>query len=198
MKASYELQKQGFKSLLGLFSRDPEEAGRRYETVRRGLIRYFRVKGCNEPELLADETIDRIAKKASIYDAAKSPNPTTFIYGFAVRVLFEYRRSDRIREVPLTSDQLDRYHPVLPPEPAWKEREYDCLDRCLSRLQKRDRDLVLEYYSLEKIAKIKLRKQMAARLACRIQTLHTRMFFIRNDLKDCIFRCMEKKHVRNR
>ena len=68
----------------------------------------------------------------------------------------------------------------------------------VGQVKSEDRDVVLEYYSLEKIAKIKLRKQMAARLGCRIQTLHTRMFFIRNDLKDCIFRCMEKKHVRNR
>ena len=65
MKYSYDLGQKQFDALLAIFSQDREEAGQKYEHIRHGLIRYFDVKGCNDPQGLADETINRGAVKLS-------------------------------------------------------------------------------------------------------------------------------------
>src|SRR5262245_20430567 len=55
--------KEEFDCLLAYLSPDREEAGKEYETLRRKLIKLFQYRGCHSPEELADETINRIAKK---------------------------------------------------------------------------------------------------------------------------------------
>ena len=50
------VEKNQLQALLGRLHGDREEAGARYEELRRRLIRYFRWERAGEPEDLADET----------------------------------------------------------------------------------------------------------------------------------------------
>ena len=63
MKKHSEITQKDFEGLLDWLAPDREEAGKKYEEIRDGLIRFFRFKGCNDPEFLADETINRVASK---------------------------------------------------------------------------------------------------------------------------------------
>src|SRR5688500_15425859 len=95
MKDPNALSQGDLDALLLLFSEDREEAGRAYENLRKGLARYFEAKGCDDPFDLADETLTRVATKASTFDGSKNARPSAFIYGFAAKVYLENTRDPR-------------------------------------------------------------------------------------------------------
>ena len=60
MRKNWSLTQESFDRLLAWLGPGPEEAGRRYEEIRRSLIKIFTCRGCHEPEDMADETINRV------------------------------------------------------------------------------------------------------------------------------------------
>src|SRR5215475_9814476 len=58
-----DLTPQAFAKLLAKLSVDPENAGVQYEELRRRLIKFFEWRGSFFPEELADETLNRTARK---------------------------------------------------------------------------------------------------------------------------------------
>src|SRR5215813_8995101 len=58
-----ELTPKAFTKLLAKLSADPEVAGVEYEELRRRLITFFGWRGSFFPEDLADETLNRTARK---------------------------------------------------------------------------------------------------------------------------------------
>lgn len=86
VKRQYEIDKAGFEALLSLLSDDREEAGRLYERLRLGLIRFFQARGCSDCTGLADETLNRVAVKIGDFDPKLNNKPTSFIFGFAAKV----------------------------------------------------------------------------------------------------------------
>ena len=58
-----ELTAQAFIRLLKRLGEDEEEAGKKYEELRRTLIRSFEWRGAPFPEEHADETFNRLARK---------------------------------------------------------------------------------------------------------------------------------------
>jgi len=49
VKRQYEIDQAGFDALLSLLSDDREEAGRLYERLRLGLIRFFKLAAASIP-----------------------------------------------------------------------------------------------------------------------------------------------------
>ena len=143
--------------------------------------------------MLADETINRVAKKATMFDRRKGRQPTSYIFGFAARVLLEYRRTARNRETGLPTDDLPAAETREDANIEILERRLDCLATCLERLSRRERDLLLEYYALDGKAKIAARNRIARRLGCGRSSLHSRIFRIRAKVKVCISGCLKKK-----
>ena len=188
MKNSYVLEKEDFDILLSLLSPDREEAGMRYERIRAGLIRFFRFRGCDEPESLADETINRVASKASDFDRSRNVQLSTYFYGFASKILLEYRRELKII-VPIESDGPTR-EIAASGGPGEADPGPHCLGKCLSELGQSDRELILKYYSRERHEKIELRKRLAAELRCSQEVLHTRVFRLRGSLRTCVKKCL--------
>ena len=185
MKNSYELGQDQFDALLGLFSADRDEAGERYEHVRRGLVRYFQFKGCQDPDSLADETINRVASKIDRFDPAKSVDPAAYFYGFAVNVFLEYRRASR-KELSLTDFQ---YGVAEIDADSDIEIRIACLEKCLGKLPTDEKELAVNYYPCAGREKIELRKEIFERLNCSAAALHTRVFRIRAGLRQCIDAC---------
>ncbi|HXG93203.1 MAG TPA: hypothetical protein VNN73_12685 [Blastocatellia bacterium] len=109
-------------------------------------------------------------------------DPIPYFYGVARNVLREYVKKRPIEPLPL-------------PDPP-REEDYQCLERCLEQLTPKNRELVLEYYGLEKKAKIGHRKQLAERLGIRLNALRIRMHRIRENLQRCMEKCLELTKTR--
>ena len=62
-KSKVDLTEDTLDRLLHWLDRDRDRAGQRYEQIRSGLIKVFLCRGSVDPEELADETINRVAKK---------------------------------------------------------------------------------------------------------------------------------------
>lgn len=176
-----------FDELLGWLHADRDQAGRKYEDIRRRLIRIFVHRGCVTAEDLADETITRVAKKVREVRANYNPgdDPALYFYGVARNVYREYlkRRPEPPPPPPTTSPyDVDDETP-----------EYDCLDRCLKHLTQQNRELILEYYqSEEEGAKIESRKKLASRFGLALNALRIRTHRIRVDLKQCVLDCLKE------
>src|SRR5215211_9543619 len=70
-----------------IFGDDPQSAGERFEFLRTKLVFYFEYRRCDDPEELAQETLDRLRQKK---DEVK--DPTRYCFGVARNVLHEYWR----------------------------------------------------------------------------------------------------------
>lgn len=182
MKKNWSLTQESFDRLLAWLGPGPEEAGRKYEEIRRSLIKIFTCRGCHEPEDLADEAINRVAVKLPQIEADYTGERALYFYGVANNVHLEYLRR---RPAP----------PAPPPAPVPSEedeREYECLLDCVGGLSSDNRELVLQYYREEKRAKIDNRKLLAERLGIALNALRIRAHRIRLNLQKCVEECLAR------
>jgi RNA polymerase sigma factor (sigma-70 family) len=184
-----DIPPDGFDEILDWLDPDRERAAQIYEELRQRLIKIFGWNGCADPEGMADETFDRVAKK--IHDARPTykGNPRLFFYGFANNLVKEYRKKLGL-SVSL-DDDFDR--PAPEPEEEEDEApdvEKECFHACLQKLSRENRDLILSYYAEEKQAKINHRKDLARQLGVTMTTLRVRMARIRTSIEECVARCV--------
>jgi DNA-directed RNA polymerase specialized sigma24 family protein len=184
------LNPEQFEALLRLLAPDRDLAGARYEHLRRRLISVFTYRGCTSPEDLADETMDRVARK--LFESAlktEDRDPGAVVFGVAWNIA---RESFHRRRSVAWPEQWE------PPDPAGldgdmetKEREQECLDRCLSGLADNDRDLVLRYFQGEKGAKIQQRSRLCQQLRLSPNALRVKIHRITTGLRECVFDCVK-------
>lgn len=182
-----------FDGLLAWLAPDRERAGEIYEEIRSLLIKGFQKHGCTVPEELADETINRVAKKLPEIAATYVGEPLRYFYAFAHYVHMEYLRRPKMAPLPQTDDLPDNEAASPLEMLADAEPEYTCLMRCLERLRPRDRDLILQYYHGERQVKIRVRKELAERLEMTLENLRLTAQRIRKNLKSCIVSCLSRK-----
>ncbi len=174
---------QEFDALLRWLGETPEEAGRAYEVIRRRLIALFVGRGATEPEDLADETINRVARAVQKEGFVREGAPIRYFYGVAKMVHLESLRRHPVPEHPFhDTDEI--------------EGEYQCLEQCIEHLPDRSRELVLEYYQEQGRARFAYRAQMAIRLDVPVSTLRVQAHRIRGLLRECITECLEIKAPR--
>lgn len=194
MKKDFALTQEHFDNLLSWLSPNRKQAGDKYEEIRTGLIRFFRIKGCSNPEILADETINRVAAKVHTFNFDKGVKTITYFYGFAAKIFLEYLAQTRRREVQLEPNlRLEVKHVVYFADSH--EQNYDCLDDCLAKLSLDESKLIITYYGEEKSAKFELRKKLAENLNLKPGALHTKIHRIRNVLKKCVEQCLKKNDL---
>src|SRR5580658_7238433 len=85
------LTQQEFNGLLQRLSSQPVEAGEKYEELRWKLIKFFQWSACINAEELADETLDRVARKLHKGDE-HIQNLEAFVWGVAKRIRQEGQR----------------------------------------------------------------------------------------------------------
>lgn len=179
-KKDWALTQEAFDSFLDWLSADREAAGRKYEEIRRRLIKLFTCRGCATPEDLADETINRVIKRLEEIKDSYEGDPARYFYGVAHNIHLEYLRK--------------KTEVVAPPESFAPsddiEREYACLEKCMQELQPQNRELVLQYYQEEKRAKIDHRKMIAKSLGIELNALRIRAHRIRVGLQTCMKQCL--------
>lgn len=185
MNKAWVLTQESFEALLAWLDPNRELAGQKYEEIRTRLIRIFSCRGCYEPEDLADETINRVTNKLKAIESTFTGDRARYFYGVANKVHLEYLR--RKPPPPLPTATITSVE---------TEREYQCLDRCVSKLTAENRELVLGYYQEEKRAKIEHRRQLAARLGIALNALRIRAHRIRTSLQDCVEECLRDATAR--
>lgn len=181
---------EDFENLLDWLSRDRERAGEIYEEIRQGLIRYFRFRGCSDEDALADETINRVAVKVLSLTANENVETINYFYGFARNIYREYLARRREIEFNSALNYASSNHQA---HSETEERRHKCLENCLKKLPDSERELVVRYYSRNKIAKIELRRKIAEELDLNAGTLHTKVYRLRNTLRKCIQKCINEK-----
>lgn len=182
-RKTHILSQEDFDRLLAWLDQDRERAGLAYEEIRRRLTTIFAARGCSAPEDLADETLDRVARRVADIAETYSGEKAKYFFGVATNVHHEYLK----RPAPPEPELID--------EPDDKERIHACLERCLERLSGDARGMILRYYSQEKHAKIALHKSMAEEFGVSINTLRLRILRMKEKLQPCLERCLAKEDI---
>lgn len=191
VKKEYVLTAEAFAKLLAFLDADPDQAGEKYETTRRMLIKFFDWRGAFLLEDLADETLNRVARKIDEGDEIR--DFLNYCYGVARLVFLEsLKRPDRKRE-PLEELELVLAAPEERQEDD--DQQYECFEGCLETLPPESREIITQYYQDEKRDKIDHRKQLADSLGIPLNALRSRAQRVRDRLEKCVSQCLEKKIV---
>lgn len=173
---------KSFNALLDWLDSDTNRAGEKYEEIRRALIKIFVCRGCQEPETLADETIDRVITKVPAIAATYSGEPAFYFYAVARNILREHLRKKGIAPQPRPEAEVSEA----------REHKYACLEECLAKLSPAEQGLILQYYQGERRAKIEHRKKLAEELGLGLNALRIRASRIRAVLFGCVQECLER------
>ena len=184
-KTKKELTREKFGSFLAWLSPDRETAGEEYERLRFRLFTFFSLRRCTLADELADETINRVILKSA---EETIQNKLAYCYGVARNVYREWLRRERpqvdIDEVNIAAASAE--------EPSFSR---ECLDKCLAELSPETRDLVLDYFSEAKLAKIQLHRRISESLETSQTALRMRVMRIKRKLKICVHHCMAQPDV---
>lgn len=187
-----------FKKLLLWLDPDPERAGQKYEQIRNRLVGLFRTAECHTAEDLADETIDRVARKLSQGAEVYTDN---YFFGVAKHVLQEHRRMVAL-EAPLPNpDEITA--PRQQPDNDELEHQmeavrFECMRQCFQKLPVKERELIAAYVEGEGRTKAdkeriaKLRERLAGEAGVPLATLRVQVYRLRRELDSCVARCMRK------
>lgn len=175
------LQQDDFDRLLVWLDSDSERAGLIYEKIRWRLIAILASRGCPVPEELADEVIDRVARRVVDIQETYIGDKAIYFLGVMNNVHHEYLKR-RVLPPPreLVDDDVEA-----------KERTYHCLERCLDKLTPNSRHMIERYYAQDKRARIDLRRRLAAEFGIGINNLRLRALRVREKLQTCIEQCLQ-------
>jgi DNA-directed RNA polymerase specialized sigma24 family protein len=173
-----------FDELLDWLDSDRETAGKKYETIRAGLVRLFISHGLSDAEYYADETIDRVVKRLPEIRPTYVGEPASYFRGVARYVLLEAVRKKEVA-VDFLPDSII--------EPPRASDLAECLRECLGQLPREKRELILDYHVHEGQAKIELHTQMAAELSISKGALRTRAHHLRSSLEECVLKCVAER-----
>jgi DNA-directed RNA polymerase specialized sigma24 family protein len=183
---------EAWDKLLGFLDGSREQAARKYEESRRRLVKLFAWKGLANVEDLADETLDRVARKLAAGEHIRTGEAERYIAGVARLVAFEAaraaRREDVLAEEPAAPEPAedDRF----PAQGDWRATEVAaCLDECLDQLPAASRKLLLGYHVGEGGERIANRKRIAEGMGIALNALRIRVHRLRHEVETCVARC---------
>jgi DNA-directed RNA polymerase specialized sigma24 family protein len=187
-----EVSAEDFQRLLRRLDPEPERAWQAYDDLRRKLIVFFeRLRDADAVEL-AEEVLDRVAKKGDPYEIR---NAAEFAFGVARNLRREALRKaasrvdvpdlaaledPRTREAGLETVVIDKIE---------GERRRGCVLRCLDTWLEEDRRLLFAYYPLDDDRLEEARLRLADSRRMTIGALRTRMFRLREKLESCFRAC---------
>lgn len=176
------ITKDSFDALLEWLDPDRDQAARRFEQIRGGLVRMFVSKGVMDAEFYADQTVDRVIKRLPDIRDTYTDKPVKYFHGVARNIVHEAARR---REIP--TDVL----PECLPRGGVVETELArCLHQCLKSLPKNKHDLIHDYHIYDGHEKIDSHREMADELSITIGALRTRAHHVRAALEACVRKCM--------
>ncbi len=192
-RSGWTLDSHAFERLLAFLDDDRDRAADKYEDIRGRLVKLFAWRGCTAPEEYADRTIDRVARRLLEGADVHVTQPFHYFHGVAMNVLREHWREPDRKTEPLTAgnEPAPRDGPAIDDgaEAQRADRRLFCLERCLSEMPPRHRDMLLDYHGGSK--HIARRQALALSLGIPINALRIRMYRIRTSVESCVTRCLE-------
>ena len=182
----WKLDASAFDRLLGTLAADRETASHEYEALRERLTCYFDWHGAPFPETLADETLDRIARK--LQEGEQIENIHRYARAVARHVFQESSRR-RARERAAVAEIGRAAEPVAPPDD--RDVRLLCVQRCLERLPVESRALLLAYYEGKGRIHLEERRGLAERLGLSYSGLKMRAHRARGLLEECVRDCVQ-------
>ena len=198
----WHLDDASLGALLKALGPDVEQAARKYTRLRERLTRFFAWNRADNADALADETLDRLARRLGRADAVDSSadrdaagsarkesveRPEEFAAGIARLVLHEQRR--RQLRAEQTFDKIQREADT--DRVAWRAEESHraeersaVLEKCMAELSEEQRELIRRYYSVEGRTMIDARKRLADEMGISINALRNRALRIRAELEN--------------
>jgi DNA-directed RNA polymerase specialized sigma24 family protein len=180
-----------FRRFLEWLDEGHDSKGERYLEMRRRLVRYFDHKQCITADDLADETLNRVARRLEEEGTITDATPAHYCYIVAKFVFLEHLRQVQPEGSGDDSDYdsagIAISNRSLPDQT--EQKRLDCLDQCLEKLIPDERSLILEYYRGEQGEKIQRRRELAAGLALSTNALSIRACRIRDRLEECVGKC---------
>ncbi|HLJ86806.1 MAG TPA: hypothetical protein VKZ53_08275 [Candidatus Angelobacter sp.] len=186
-----EISSSDFERLLQRLAPERNLAGEKYERLRWTLIQFFEFNSCSSAEDLADEALNRVARKL---DEENVRDIDAFTWGVAKNIRQEAQNKTRkliaISELPCQGDSL-------PAETDTEKeiqnqidlkRRLGCLETCLLRLGTYDRDIFLRYYNPTENSSLE-RQVLADSLGLTIGALRIKIIRMRERLQKCTCRC---------
>jgi DNA-directed RNA polymerase specialized sigma24 family protein len=176
MGRHFALEQSDLDALLDWLGPCREQAGEKYEAIRRTLTRYFEGRRCVPAEEHVDETIDRVARRVAAGEHIRASDPRRYFYGVARNILLEWRKLSGRRQ-PLRRCEVSAIDGL-----ASSPRLF-CLRCCLTSLEPGEQELLEAYY-------LDPRAELAAHQGITPNALRIRVFKTKQKLRDCIAHCL--------
>jgi DNA-directed RNA polymerase specialized sigma24 family protein len=194
LKRTWEPGEATFHRLLAWLDAGTNTQGERYLEIRDRLVHYFARRNCLRPDDLADETLNRVARRLDETGAIDNVVPAQYCYIVAKFVLLEsYRQRARESEVNFGDNGPKRLDTLMTDDTVEaRERTFACLERCLEKCTTAERQLILDYYRTPAGKASDHRKELAARLGLTANSLAIRASRIRARLEICVNACEER------
>jgi hypothetical protein len=171
-------------------------AWEKYQSLRGRLVKFFEWNRCGFPEELADEALDRVARKPPDEEIR---NVAEFVVGVARNLRLEdYKKRHReshIEDCPEGQESLtdSRDHEKEIVVEIDYRRRLACLQECLGSLRAADRALALDYYSAEEEKQKIHRQKLASAAGITMIALRVRANRLREKLEQCVCNCLESR-----
>ena len=181
LKKNWVPSQGAFRRFLDWLDEGVDSGGRRYLEMRGRLTAYFDRRNGVRPDELADETLNRVARRLE-EEGAIPETPARYCYIVARFVFLESVRAARDER----KNWSERPEETTLEEESLRRRLLEGIEDCLELLASADRELILEYYRGERRAKIEHRRELAERLDLTANALSIRACRIRAKLERCV------------
>lgn len=176
---------RGYDRLIARLGDDFAQAAEAFNRLRQRLVRFLAWRGTSDPEALADETLERVARQLGGGLEIKAEDP----FRYAARVAQLVAHED-LRAVRRAQDAHKAAHeqPLAQPESeeAAENPRMACLEGCLEELTAEDQELILTFYRGEKGSRIVRRRSLAEQHGISVNALRIRAFRLRQKLEQCV------------
>lgn len=190
-KRRWEPGEAAFQQLLTWLDQGNDSQGERYLDIRDRLVHYFARRSSLAPDDLADETLNRVARRLEENGSIDDIVPARYCYIVAKFVWLESLRQRDRQPGIAWGDDYDADPLPMPTDDTAEERDRTsaCLERCLESRPPSERELILDYYRTDSGNARAQRKQLAERLGLTANSLALRACRIRSRLESCVRAC---------
>lgn len=205
-KIDYSLNKKRLQKLLSFFDRDEEKAGKKYEEVRKLLIKKLEFQGSPTPESHADLCIDKVARQLADENLQLDENYKYYFLQVANFTLNDYWKSREHKKKETLDDKLPNELPFIDLRVKEKEKEaeelsekerkikFDCMKKCLDKLKEPDKNLIIDYYQLINDENNKeQRENLAKKYGISLKNLRVKIYRMKEKLKICEGNCLNNE-----
>ena len=191
-KKNWAMTATALADLLKWLDAGSDSEGGGYLEMRRRLVAYFDRKNCLNADELADETLNRVARRIEETGKIESETPAKYCYITAKFVFMESLRGADKKSVPLDDvlKQPPKQFAATDDEAKiLKEKMLDCLEECTGKLETAHCEMIVGYYFGEERVKIENRRAMADKLGISTNALTIRACRLRDKLEVCVGNC---------